>query len=103
MEISFFRNVQSFDQLRHKTDAFRGIVAECQIITTIELEDKDYKAFCSDFMRDYSFLSPYIIKSKIINDVWYGILVKCGGQSVVVVMNGYQYPRYVGLIQQNSG
>lgn len=99
MKIAFFRNVQNFDQLSHKTDAFRGIVVECQIIDTIELEDSDYKAFCCDFMRGYSFLSPYIYKTKMINDVWHGILVKCGDQHVVVVMNGYQYPRYVGLLQ----
>lgn len=99
MKIAFFRNVQNYDQLRFKTDSFRGIVAECQLIDVIELQECDYTVFCSNFTRGYSFLSPYIYKSKIVNDIWHGILVKCGNCSVVVVMNGYQFPRYIGLPQ----
>lgn len=98
MKIVFFRNIQNYDQLSYKTNAFRGIVAECQIIGTIDLKESDYIVFCRDFMRNYSFLSPYVFESRIINDIWRGILVKCGDQGVVVVMNGYQYPRYVGQI-----
>ena len=101
MKIAFFRNVQNYEQLCHKTDTFRGIIVECQIIETVELNESDYKAFCCHFLRGYSFLSSYIYKAIVINNIWHGIKVKCGEQSVVVVMNGYQYPRYVGLLNQN--
>lgn len=98
MKIAFFRNIQNYVQLSYKTNAFRGIAAECQIIGTIDLKESDYIAFCRDFMRGYSFLLPYVFKAIITNDIWHGVLVKCGDQGVVVVMNGYQYPRYVGQI-----
>ncbi len=103
MEISLFRNVRDLEQLRQKSNLYRGIVVRCRIIDTIELEESDYSVFCKDFMRGYNFLSPYIYRTKIASDIWYGLLVKCREKQVVVVMNGYQYPRYVGLIQQNSG
>lgn len=98
MKIAFFRNIQNYVQLSYKTNAFRGIAAECQIIGTIDLKESDYIDFCRDFMRGYSFLLPYVFKTIITNDIWHGVLVKCGDQGVVVVMNGYQYPRYVGQI-----
>lgn len=97
MQITFFRNVQDFDQLCEKTKSFHGIVAECSIIDTIELQEDNYKNFCSNLMRSHNFLSPYIYKTIIRGDIWQGILVKCKDQHIAVVMNGYQYPRFVGL------
>lgn len=99
MRIAFFRNVQNYNQLCHKTDTFRGIFAECQIIDTIELGEKDYNAFCCNFMRSYNYLSHYTHKAIIRNDIWFGVLVRCSDKGVMVVMNGYQYPRYVGLMK----
>lgn len=98
MKIAFFRNVQNFSQLCHKTDQFHGIIAECQIIDTVELDENDYNEFCSNFIKSYTFLRPYIYKTIIVNDIWLGILVKSGSNSIVVVMNGYQYAKYVGLV-----
>ena len=97
MEISLFRNVHNLEQLCYKVNLYRGLVVNCQIIDTIEIEESDYKVFCQNFMRSYSFLSSYIYTTIIVNDVWHGILVKCREKGVVVVMNGYQYARYVGL------
>ena len=98
MRIAFFRNVRNCDQLFYKTNTFRGIIAECQIIETVELNESEYKRFCGNFLRGNSFLAPYFNRAIIENNIWHGIMVKCGEQYVVVVMNGYQYPRYVGLI-----
>lgn len=97
MEVSLFRNVRNLEQLYYKANLYRGLLVNCRIIDTVELEASDYSIFCQNFMRSYSFLSPYIYTTIIANDVWHGILVKCREKSVVVVMNGYQYARYVGL------
>ena len=97
MEISLFRNVHNLEQLYDKANLYRGLVVNCRIIDTIEIKESDYKVFCENFLRSYSFLSSYIYTTIIVNDVWHGILVTCGEKSVVVVMNGYQYARYVGL------
>ena len=102
MRIAFFRNVQDYDQLYKKTESFHGIVAECSIIDTIELQEDYYKNFCGNFMRGHDFLSPYIYKTGIRGDIWYGVLVRCKDQQVVVVMNGYQYPRFVGLYNETK-
>lgn len=101
MQIAFFRNIRNYKQLCQKTNIFRGIVAECHIIDTIVLHEDCCRDFYNNFMRSHKFLMPYIYKTKITDDIWYGVLVKYRDKQIVVVMNGYQYPRFTGLALSN--
>lgn len=100
MKVVFFRNIKDFDQLRDKTVLFNGIKVECEIIKEINISEIEFKAFISNFLKSYDFLLEYVDLAIVAGDVWHGVLVRDGKNGIVVVMNGYQYPRFVGIYDE---
>lgn len=100
MKASFFRNVANYEMLRNNSFNYNGIVAEYRSIATIWLEENEFITFCNDFQRSYDYLTPFIDKAVITHGVWMCISVMCGNCGVLVVMEHYQYPRYLAITQK---
>ena len=97
MKASFFRNALNYETLYNNSVRYKGIVAEYCSIATINLEENDFKLFCSNFQKSYDYLIPFIDKAVITHGVWKCISIV--GKSIVmlVVMDHYQYPRYLAI------
>ena len=98
MRANFFRNVSNYKMLCDNTLNYDGIVAEYEILVAIELEEKKFALFCNNFMMGYDFLTPYIHDAVMLHGKWRCVLVSNRGQKILVVMNHYQYPRYVAML-----
>lgn len=97
MKASFFRNTPNYERLSINSAHYKGIFVECCSIATICLNDKEFSDFCSDFLKSYDYLIPFIDKAVITHGVWKCVSVVCRGTMVLVVMDHYQYPRYLAL------
>ena len=95
----FYRNVDNYDQLLYFIRTRRGITANYTIIHRIKLSEEDFRLFCGDFQMHNDFLLPYIDETIIRNNVWNCIAVSGQSLCFLVLMNGYQYPRYIGILQ----
>lgn len=97
MKASFFRNVSNYEMLRRNSFRYNGIAAEYCSIATICLKENEFVSFCSDFQKSYDYLIPFVDKAVITRGVWKCISVVCGDSAVLVVMDHYQYPRYLAM------
>lgn len=97
MKASFFRNVSNYEMLRSNSALYTGISAEYCSIATICLKENEFAAFCRDFQKSYDYLIPFADKAVISHGVWNCISVVCGDSKVLVVMEHYQYPRYLAI------
>lgn len=100
MKARFFRNPLNYDTLRYYTSNYRGILSRYIVIATVELDEFKFKEFCCNFQCSYNFLDPYIDEAVVKNDIWKSILIKRGKDHFLVVMNHYQYPRYMALLSE---
>lgn len=102
MKVSFFRNVPNYKSLLSLSVEYIGIVAEYISIATVHLSDEDFIAFCSDFQKSYDYLIPYVDTSVIRNGTWRCVSIVGKNATVLVVMEHYQYPRYVASASQQD-
>lgn len=106
-EIFFFRNVKNYNELVSKDTAKRNISHNSQkykIIETILFEKNEYEEFLKCFNRNWSFLHEYICMMKVSGNIWQCVLVKSKDADGVLVMNdGYQYPRFTALFFSEDG
>ena len=97
MQASFFRNVSNYKMLRNNSTHYSGVVAEYHSIATIYLKENESENFCSNFQNSYDYLMPFIDTAVITHGVWKCVSVMCGEAEVLVVMDHYQYPRYLAI------
>lgn len=97
MKASFFRNVSDYKTLYDYSTYYRGVVAEYHSIATICLNENEFIGFCRDFWSGYDYLIPFIDEAAITHGVWKCVSVVCGDSVVLVVMDHYQYPRYLAI------
>ncbi len=100
MKASFFRNVPNYKILFSKSDQYSGIVAEYQSIASVHLSNEAFVSFCSNFQKNYDYLIPYINTAIITKGIWRCISVVGKDTTVLVVMDHYQYPRYLARAPQ---
>ena len=97
----FCRDVENIEELKSLTDINKGVLAEYKIIGKVRLSTIEYEIFCKGLTKGYGFLSQYVEFSKVSNDTWNCVLVKGDDeQGVLIMTNGYQYPRFVALYQK---
>lgn len=104
MEAYLFRDIQNIRELKYKTKKKRlnnSIKSKYKIIKTIEIENDTYKNFINDLLHNYKFLYPYISQMKVDKyGIWNCVKIKNKdrkNQTILVMNNGYSYPRFVGL------
>lgn len=100
MKASFFRNILNYEMLLGNSGHYSGVIAEYCSIATIYLSEEAFKDFCSNFQKSYDFLIPFVDKASIAHGVWNCISIVCGHAGVLVVMDHYQYPRYLAAISK---
>lgn len=100
-EIYFFRNVKNYNELIYKDKIKRRSSNNSQnykIIDSIILDKNKYLEFLECFNKNWEFIYKYIDQMKIINDVWYCILISSKGyEGVLIMSDGYQYPRFIAI------
>jgi len=97
MEASFFRNIPNYEILSRNSLRYTGIRAKYFSVATIYLNNEDFLRFCRDFQNSYDYLMPFIDKAVITHGVWRCVSVVCRNTVVLVVMDHYQYPRYLAI------
>lgn len=97
MKASFFRNVLNYDMLCNHSRRYNGIVAEYCSIATIPMRANEFATFCNNFQKSYTFLIPFIDKAVITHGVWKCVSIVCGYYELLIVMDHYQYPRYLAI------
>lgn len=97
MKASFFRNVLNYDTLCSNSTYYSGVVAEYESIATIYLKENEFANFCGDFQNGADYLIPFIDKAVITHGVWRCVSVVCRNTVLLVVMDHYQYPRYLAI------
>lgn len=100
MKASFFRNAPNYETLYNNSIHYIGVVAEYHSIATICLKESEFAYFCRDFQNSYDYLMPFIDQAIITCGVWKCVSVMCGDTTVLVVMDHYQYPRYLAITSQ---
>lgn len=88
----FGRKISNIGELKHLTEQAIREGKKGKVYTInkeVELEDKDFKKFAADFLRD----QPWIEKE----DTCIRVKNKETGETVLVDPQGYEYPRYVSL------
>lgn len=98
----YFRDVSNFDELLKKSmdkSRLSNNQQETVIIKEIELKANQFNSFLKNFNRSYDFLMPYIDEMKIENGIWKSILVSNSDEGILVMSNGYNYPRFVAIYE----
>lgn len=99
----FFRNVGNLNNLKELTVSTKGVFGEYQILSRVVLSKAGFEDFCRDFTKGYSFLQPFAETSIVRNNIWNCIAVENEiGTSILVMTNGYQYPRFVAIPNEQS-
>lgn len=93
---SFFKNVSNYKELQNLDKRFKGLIFSFDIIATVELLDRNVNFF-DDFKHNCAFLKPYIYTTKLDKGTFECVLIEHAEKRMLVVMNGYQYPRYVAI------
>lgn len=97
MRAFFFRNVKTYEELLEKTKRYSGIVAEYRIFERLILPKEDFYIFCNDFYKETAIFKPYINKAIIKNGIWNCLSINYNNICILVVMDGYHYPRFLAL------
>lgn len=94
---AFFRNLPNYSVLCNFTLLYKGIVAEYEEIACVTLDSKKFEEFSSNFQKEYDFLMTYIDQAIVQHDIWKCVQILHQDKKILVVMNHYQYPRYLAL------
>ena len=102
----FFRNVKTYEELVLKTKLAqtRNSVNRktIRIAKTIELEKKEFDNISSHLWRNNIIFVDNKNYMRIENGVWICILLKSQEREIAVMSDGYQYARFVALVEETS-
>lgn len=93
MRALFGRKVVDLQELRELTEealkegGLKG--EEYTVEQEVELIDEAFREFTGDFLKDQPWINPKASCIRVIN--------KDTGKKVLILPEGYQYPRYTGL------
>lgn len=97
MKASFFRDILNYERLHECSLRYKGIVAEYYVIQKVFLDDREFSAFCNEFRFGCKYLMPYIDSAIISKGIWKCVSITNASLEVLIVMNHYQYPRYLAI------
>lgn len=101
MKALFGRKVSHLAELKEMTEAAmkQGLPGQNYIVTkVVELEDKDFRYFASDFFNDQPWISENdggVNEHREVRCI--RVLNKGTGEKVLVNTEGYTYPRYTAI------
>lgn len=94
----FFSNVRDYSDLRNRSGIYYGFEEKYHVIGHVELSREEWTYFSGNMLVGFQFLWPYIHCTVVLQHVWQVVEVCCGPVGVLVMMDGYEYPRYVAMI-----
>ena len=98
----FFKDVSNYHDLIKKTKGAmkrNSLVKRSAIINkTIQLSEEEFNDFVSDLRKEHVIIFENIENMYIKQGVWYCICFKAGNKSVLVMSDGYPYPKYCALV-----
>lgn len=100
-EYYFFRNVENIDELIAKTNAaklrkslnFRKVEVTRQIIVS----ENEFQYITQNLLQNSKLVFDNILNMKIEKGIWKCIEVSDKKNSILIMSDGYQYPRFVAL------
>ena len=94
----FFRNLSTLGELKRLTMQGKGLLCNYSVIGTVCLDKDRFAEFCADMTKGYDFIEPYANDSKVKRGIWRCLRIESQhGISILVMTNGYLYPRFVAL------
>ena len=100
-ELYFFRNVCNYNELEKKTlNAYSRKSKnkrKVRIVKIIELDSGEFDKIVSNLKRRNIIFYKYRKLMKIKGGIWMCLLVKTSDREIIVMSDGYQYPRFVAL------
>lgn len=100
-EFYFFRNVKDYDELMDKTA--RAIQknsinkSKASVVKTIKLNEEDFEELINNFSCNRKYIYDNIVNMKIQNGIWKCIEITDGKLEIIVMSDGYQYPRFIAI------
>lgn len=104
-EYYFFRNVKNIDELVVKTNAakkrkslnFRKAEVTIKIIVT----EDEFQYITQNLLQNSKLIFDNILNMKIEKGIWKCIELSDKKNSILIMSDGYQYPRFVALKNRN--
>lgn len=100
-ESYFFRNLNNYQELVEKTK--RALQRSSKnkrptyIICQIELSYEEFTVIALNFKKSCDIMVQYRNAMKIKDGIWRCIELKTSGRSILVMADGYPYPKFVAL------
>ena len=97
MEVKFVKKVRTLIEYKKRVETKDYSKRKIYVDKEIKLSTKDFKNFSENLLNDYSYLkdSCKFIESK---KMFSGSIITDGKNKIVVETQGYNYPRYVGIL-----
>jgi len=100
----FMRKASTLKELKEWTKKYNKETSRFTITKDIELNDKDFKEFCKDFLENRDFIIENSISMGYDNDAYHCILVynKKSNDGILVENEGYGYARYTAVVDMSK-
>lgn len=103
-EVYFFRDVDNYQTLVEKNaeaiDRNSVLKRKMVITKTISLSKEHFELITNNLENDNIIFVEHIDMMYVSQGVWYCICLQSGEKSILVMSDGYPYPRYCGVKMQ---
>lgn len=101
MELYFFRDVSSYDELKEKTEKAYRIKSinkhRVEIVKSVRVDKPDEKICFERIKSDNQYVVDNVELMKKENGIWYCIELFTDDKSIVVMADGYPYAKFVAI------
>ena len=100
-EVYFFRDTDNYQTLVEKTKVAidrNSVLKRKTVITkTISLTKENFELITNNLKKDNILFVENIDMMYVSQGVWYCICLQAGEESILVMADGYPYPRHCGV------
>lgn len=100
-EYYFFRNVENIDELIAKTNAAKLRKSlnsrKAEVTRQIIVSENEFRHITQNLLRNSKLIFDNILNMKIERGIWKCIELSDNKNSILIMSNGYQYPKFVAL------
>lgn len=105
MELYFFRDVSTYDELMRKTDNAYSINSinkrKVNVVKRIVLKEKEAADCFEKLKKDNRYVIENLALMKIQNGIWNCLELVANDKSIIVMADGYPYAKFVALPFRN--
>lgn len=104
-EYYFFRNVKNIDELVIKTNDAKKRKSlnsrKAEVTTQIIVTENEFQYMTQNLLKNSQLIFDNILNMKIEKGIWKCIELSDKKNSILIMSDGYQYPRFVALKCRN--